>query len=160
MTTLVLLLKKIESEDKTKYDTFYSNSKTEIIINEYDIDDAFESIYTTVISSIQKYLGKGADWIIDWVIDHNISISKYNPLTGGSYVKLLKDNIDDNKCFKWSLLRYLNPADHNPRRTTKADKDFAKRLDFKGMKLTVKIRDIHKLQKKNCIDMSAFGYMK
>ena len=28
---------------------FYSNSKAEIIINESDIDDAFESIYTIII---------------------------------------------------------------------------------------------------------------
>ena len=52
--TLVLVLKKIENEDKTKYDTFYSHSKAETIINESDIDDVFESIYTTVISNIQK----------------------------------------------------------------------------------------------------------
>ena len=57
MTTLVLVFKKIESEDKTKYYTFYSNSKAEIIINENDID-VFESIYTTIISNIQKSLGK------------------------------------------------------------------------------------------------------
>ena len=40
-------------------------------------------------------------------------------------------NIDDNECFKWCLVRYLNPTDRNPRRTIKADKDFAKKLDFK-----------------------------
>ena len=39
MTALVLVLKKIESEDKIKYDTFYSLSKAERIINKYDIDD-------------------------------------------------------------------------------------------------------------------------
>ena len=49
MTTLVFVFKKIESEDKTKYDTFYSNSKAEIIINESDIDDVFQSIYTSYI---------------------------------------------------------------------------------------------------------------
>ena len=27
--------------------------------------------------------------------------------------------------------RYLNPTDHNPRRITKADTDFVKKLDFK-----------------------------
>ena len=58
-------LKKIESEDKTKYDTFYSNSKTEIIINESDIGDVFQSICTTIISSIQKSLGKDSGWITD-----------------------------------------------------------------------------------------------
>ena len=33
------MLKKIESEDKTKYDTLYSHSKSETLINESDIDD-------------------------------------------------------------------------------------------------------------------------
>ena len=47
--TFVLVLKKIESEDKTKYDTFYSNAKEEIVINESDINDVFQSIDITVI---------------------------------------------------------------------------------------------------------------
>ena len=41
MTTLVLVLRKEESEDKTKYETFYSSSKAEIIVNESDIDIVF-----------------------------------------------------------------------------------------------------------------------
>ena len=54
VTTLVVMLKKIESEDKTKYTTFYSNTKAETIINENDIDDLFQSVYTTIISNTQK----------------------------------------------------------------------------------------------------------
>ena len=82
----------IEKEDKTEYDTFSSSSKAEIIIiNESDIDHVFQWIYTIIISNIQKSLGKGSDWIIDLVIDHTISISKYNPLAGKSYTKLLKE---------------------------------------------------------------------
>ena len=67
-------------------------------------------------------------------------------------------NIDDNECFKWSLVRYTNPAELNPRKITKANKDFAKKLDFKGIKFPVKIRgirDIHKIKKKR---ISVFGY--
>ena len=56
--------------------------------------------------------------------------------------------------------KYLNPADHNPRRITKADKDFFKKLDFKDKKYWFKIRDIHKLEKKNSIGISVFGYEK
>ena len=52
MTTPVLVLKKIE----TKYDTFYSYSKAETIINESDTDYVIES-------------GKGSAWIIDSVIE-------------------------------------------------------------------------------------------
>ena len=41
MTALVLVLKKMESDDKIKYGTFYSHSEAETIIYESDIDDVF-----------------------------------------------------------------------------------------------------------------------
>ena len=44
VTTLVLVFKKIESKDKIKCDNFYTSSIVEIIINESDIDDGFQSI--------------------------------------------------------------------------------------------------------------------
>ena len=47
VTTLVLVFKKI----KTKYENFYSSSKAEIIANESDTVDAFQSIYTTIITN-------------------------------------------------------------------------------------------------------------
>ena len=65
MTTLVL---ELENDNETKCSTSYSNSKAEKVINESDIDDIFESIYTTIISDIQKFLEKGLDWIIDSII--------------------------------------------------------------------------------------------
>ena len=49
LTTLVL---ELESDDKTKYGTFYLNSKAEMIINESDIDDVSESICTKIIINI------------------------------------------------------------------------------------------------------------
>ena len=169
MTTSVLVFKNTESKDKTKYGNFYASSKTEIIINESDTENVFKSIYTTIIWNIQKSLGKISGSIIDSIIDHNISISKYNPLVGRSYIKLPKEldhwrkglikiqNIDDNECFKWCLVRYLSPVDHNPRRITKIDKEFAKKLEFKNTKLSVKIRDIHKIEKKSSISISPFN---
>ena len=87
-----------------------------------NIDDVFQSIYTTIISNIQKSLGKSSGWITDSVIERK----------GLIYVQ----NTDDNECFKWCLVRYLNPADHDPT------------LDFKDIKLQVKTRDIHKIVKK------------
>ena len=59
LTTVFLVVKKIESKTKTKYDNFYSSSKAEIIINESGINDVFKSIYTTIITNIEKFLGKG-----------------------------------------------------------------------------------------------------
>ena len=42
VTTWVLVLKKIESKDKTKYDNYYSSSNAEIIINESDTENMFK----------------------------------------------------------------------------------------------------------------------
>ena len=49
VTTLVLVLEKIENENKTKYDTFYSHSTVETLFNERKIYYIFKSIYTTDI---------------------------------------------------------------------------------------------------------------
>ena len=86
VTTLNLEFQKIESDDKTVESTFNSNSKAKTIINERDIDNVFESIYSAIISDIQKSLGQGSDWIINSVIDH-----KYKPLSGSIYTKLPKE---------------------------------------------------------------------
>ena len=64
----------------------------------------------------------------------------------------------NNECFKWSLVRYLYPEDHNPARITKADKDFARVLYLKDIRFPVKIRDIYKIEKTNSIETSVFGY--
>ena len=60
-------------------------------------------------------------------------------------------NIDDNECFKWCLVRSLNPADHKPARIIKVDKDFAKTVDVKDINSPVKIRGIHTIKNKNSI---------
>ena len=70
---------------------FLFSIKAETIVKKSDIDDVFESIYTTIISKIQKYLGKGSGWIVNSAIDHNIHVSKCNPLAGSSYIKIPKE---------------------------------------------------------------------
>ena len=67
-------------------------------------------------------------------------------------------NIDDNECFKWGIVRYLNPANHHPARIKKTNKDLAKKHDFKDIKFPVKIRDVREIGKKDSIGISVFGY--
>ena len=149
IAALVLVFKKIRSEDKTKYDTFYSNSEAETVINESDIGDVFKSIYTTIISNIQKSLGNDSGWIVDSVIDHNVSISTYNHLAGSSYIKLPKELNHPRK--EWLIFKIMN--DCKPERITKANKEFAKKLGFPA-----KVREIHKIEKKNSSGISVFSY--
>ena len=55
------------------------------------------------------------------------------------------------------LVRYLNPADRKPEKTTKGDKKFAKKLTLKT-EFPVKIWEIHKIEKNSSISISVFGY--
>ena len=89
---------------------------------------------TLQLYQTRKILGKGSGWINYSVIEHDINISKYNPSAGSSYINLPKElnhprkdliniqNIDDNECFKWCLVRYLHPSDCNPAGIKKNDK--------------------------------------
>ena len=116
----------MESDDETKNGIFYLSSKAETVINGGGINDVFESICSTIISNLQKSFAKCLVCIINSVIDHTINSFKYKPLSG-NYIKLLKEldhpkksliniaNLNGNECFKWCLVRYLHPADHNPK---------------------------------------------
>ena len=109
-------------------------------------------------------------WIIDSVIDHNIDISKDNPLVGSIYISFSKQwdhlrkglvdiqDIYDNEFFKWCLVGYLHPADCDQARIAKADKDFSERLDFKDTKLPAKVDNTHIIEKNNSIGISVSGY--
>ena len=67
-------------------------------------------------------------------------------------------NISDNECFKWCLVRYLHPEDHHSVRTRKVDKLCGDKLDFKDIKPSIKVRDIYKIERKNCISITASGF--
>ena len=54
ITAIVLEFEKIQSDDKALYSTFYLHSKAGTIINESNIDEAFESIYSTVIQTYKN----------------------------------------------------------------------------------------------------------
>ena len=58
-------------------------------------------------------------------------------------------DIDDNEGFNWSIVRHWNSAHHHPVGIKNADKDFAKKLDFKNKQFSVEIRGIHKIENLN-----------
>ena len=60
------------------------------------------------------------------MIDHDINTSKYNPLTGSSYIKLPKELDDPRKGL-------INIKNHHTARITKDDNNFPKSLNFKNI---------------------------
>ena len=60
-------------------------------------------------------------------------------------------NIGDNECFKWCLVRYLHHADHYPARIIKAEKNFSGELDLTDITFSAEIKDtLHRVRKHFC----------
>ena len=90
-------------------------------------------------------------------------------MKGSSYINLPQEfnnsakgliNIknDDNECFRWCHIRYLNPRDNNPQRIKKIDREYIKNLDYNGIEFPVTINQINKIEKQNNIRINVFGY--
>ena len=73
------------------------------------------------------------DGLLEALMNTIFNTVVYDPLKGSSYIPLpvelrnssrglvnLKN--EDNKCFRWSHIRYLNPQEKNPQRIIKSDK--------------------------------------
>lgn len=89
-------------------------------------------------------LREGSVWLNESVDIHYTTILKYNSLSLSSYIELPDEfdhpkkgliniqnqNVDD-ECFRWCLIRYLNPVDRNPARIERVNKKSDKQLDLK-----------------------------
>ena len=103
------------------------------ILTENDIESALTNIKKNIDSNFEKLSKNSRDQFLCFK-KLEINIFKYQALKkrGGSYIELPKSlqrqgliNIrnEDNYCFIWSYIRYLNPVNKNPNRITKSDKD-------------------------------------
>ena len=65
----------------------------------------------------------------------------------------------DNECFKWCVLRALNPKNTNPDRIDKDLKSKQDTLNMEGIKYPVDFRGIDRFESQNPnISISVFGY--
>ena len=94
-----------------------------------------------------------------------------SPLEGSSYIPLpeeLRNSMkglinltnEDQKCFLWCHVRHLNPQKNHPERIKALDREYAKRLDYKGITFPVTINQISKIERQNQININLFGYQK
>ena len=100
----------------------------------------------------------GSGWYFKEVKRLEIHIVEYKPMRGGSYIPLpefitKKKSIiniqnKENKCFLWSILRYLHPVQMNEVRLTDL-RDYENDLNLKGINFPVKVKDITKFENNN-----------
>ena len=100
---------------------------------------------------------------------NTINTVVYDPLKGSSYIPLpvelrnshrglvnLKN--EDNECFRWCHIRYLNPQEKNPQRIIKSDKRMVDQLNYEGIEFPVATNHYCKIEGQNNININVFGY--
>ena len=114
METLKITFTK-RKDDKNIYKPAYFNSRAQIVINPNDF-----------IHSLQ--LSEGSGWIISSIHKHYINTVVSDPLKGSSYIQvpaemrnpsrgLVNIKNEDNECFRWCHIRYLNLQQKEPKGT-------------------------------------------
>ncbi|CAB3991092.1 Gastrula zinc finger [Paramuricea clavata] len=167
--TLKVRMSKEIGDGKTKKDSVYFKSKTGTATNFEDIESTAAQNQLTILSRIETFQNLGSNWIILNIESHYVNIAMYKPLKGSSYMELPKDisnsmcglinmKNNDNLCFLWSHVRHLNPKARRATTITQKDREFITNLDYDGIDFPVKISDIDRIERKNSISISVFGY--
>ena len=63
-------------------------------------------MFTEITEKIETFLRNGSGWVVESMLAVNLHVTKYNPITGGSYLKL-----PDKIAKKSSLLNIQNTND-------------------------------------------------
>ena len=71
---------------------------------------------------------------------------------------LIKTKNEDQKCFLWGHVRHVNPVKIHPERITREDKKLAKELGYNEIEFHVQEKDFSKIETRNSISISVFGY--
>ena len=168
-TTLKCVLVKIDRKTKDRiYTDFNGRSKTHTISTQ--LGDTYEEMKGKMIESLSKFSKEGSGWQLYSIVGLDISIVKFNPLSGSGYSELplfirkkkavINMKNEDNQCFKWAVTRALNPAKNNSERVTKELREQSKKYDWSGITFPTKVKDIHIWEKNNKdkFKINVFGY--
>ena len=166
--TLMVAFKKFVNSEIV-YQTAYFNSKPQTITNDEQINEALQLSKEQILNIIAQWISKDSGWTIESVYNHHLNIVQYQPMKGSSYIKLPQElrnsskglinmKNEDNECFRWCHIRYLNPVDKDPQRIKKSDKQYIQDLDYTGIEFPVTTQQYNKIEKQNEIRINVFGY--
>ena len=168
METMRIYFEKAVGKEKTsKVGYFVSKPKT--AMNANNLPESLDINVEEILNGISNMISEGSAWIVKSITGHYLNVTKYEPLTGSSYIELptelqhhkhglinLKNK--DNECFRWCHVRHLNPRNDNPKRIKKTDKAFMSQLNYDNIEFPVSVKQYNKVETQNNININVFGY--
>ena len=120
-------------------------------------------------NSIQMFSTIGSGFVVQKIDHLDININKFKPIRGSSYIAtpaaLVGNNFlvniqnNDNKCFAYSVLAALFPANKNRERQNKYKPNLNK-LNLDSIEFPMSLTDVPKFEKQNNIGINVFGFDK
>ncbi|VDI63265.1 Hypothetical predicted protein [Mytilus galloprovincialis] len=131
--------------------------------NDHNLNEAFQKMN----GSLEEFIHKKSNWIVNNVLGLAVNTVKYSPISGSSYMKLPSKlysslsitNIknEDRKCFLWSVLAALHPVERNPDRVSHYMK-YEDSLNLTGFDFPVSLSKVEKFEKQNSLSINVFGW--
>ena len=161
---LVCLMEKMEKMEKGgKMDikvkeVVYFSSSTYINFKSTNVKELLSKIIMEIIQNINVFQKGSSGWYFKEVLKLEIHTTEFNPMKGSSYIPLpdwimrkkaiVSIRNKDDKCFLWSILRYLHPREKNDGRLSDL-KHYEFSLNTKGITFPMKLKDITKFENLN-----------
>ena len=145
------------------------HSDIEINIAEKDKNKLLDKMIARIEEVLANFQQSGSNWVFQEIQRLEIHFANWQPLGGSTFIPLpakLKNkkgviNIknEDNQCFKWCVVRALNPVDQNSNRLTKELVKQSKSLNWNGLKFPVGLKAIKIFETNNpSISINVFGF--
>ena len=154
------IIEKVKRKTKiiTEQDIVYLVSKTYINNKSTDVKVILSQMLKEIMETLANYQRNGSGWNFKKVISLEIHTVDYKRVKGSGYIPLpdfimrkkaiINMENTDERCFLWSVLRYLHPVQKNAPRINDL-REYENDLNFKGINLPVKLKDITKFENQN-----------
>ena len=131
-----------------------------IILEGTDLNELYDQMMRELNETMENLQDvEGSGWVFEGIKNIEILTVPYEPLRGGKYLELpdyiAKRNAivniqnKDEDCFKWCVLRALNPKKYNAYRVDKELRALEHTIDMDGISSPTKIDDIKKFERQN-----------
>lgn len=155
-------------DDGTKEKTVaHFRSKTNIALKNDDNDHNINEAFQKINASLEEYIHKGSNWVVDKIHGLEVHTVKYSPISASSYMELppklrfsrgvINIKNEDQKCFLWSILAALHPAEANSSYVDHYT-EYEHTLDMTDIDFPVSLSKVEKFEKQNNLSINVFGY--
>ena len=151
------------------YKPAYFSSRAQIVINPNDVLPSLGISQQQLLNGISVWLSEGSGWTIRSIDEHYINTVVYEPTKGSSYIRLpaeLRNSTkglvnmknDDNECFRWCHIRYLNPQEDHLYSIKKSDIRAVEELNYQGTEFPISVKEYTKIEVQNRINVNVFRH--